>query len=145
VLKCRVFSLTEQRKPLTTLETLHCLFRQGKLPGFFVKNAKSTIVHGVWVIDNIATWIAEGYAAGQFDGLPCTKFRVNPFLAVVKPDKVRLCSMYLHHMRLHSIQALNPLETESIMMVSAKKLLLDSCSYAVILDSFLPGKIFGLP
>ncbi len=64
-------------------------FQRGNLPACFVKNAKSTIIHGAQVTDNIATWIAEGYAAGPFDGPPCKNFRVNPLLAVVQPDKVR--------------------------------------------------------
>jgi hypothetical protein len=58
-------------------------FQRGNLPACFVKNAKSTIIHGAQVTDNIATWIAEGYAAGPFDGPPCANFRVNPLLDVV--------------------------------------------------------------
>jgi hypothetical protein len=103
-------------------------FQRGNLRACFVRNAKSTIIYGAQVTDNIATWIAEGYAAGPFDGPPCANFRVNPLLAVVQPDKVRpvLNVSSPHEASFNS--GVDPLVTESIKMASAKKygqLLLD--------------------
>jgi hypothetical protein len=103
-------------------------FQRGFLPACFVKNAKSTIIHGAQVTENIATWIAEGYAAGPFDGPPCKNFRVNPLLAVVQPDKVRPVLNVSSPHKASFNSSVDPLETESIKMASAKKygqLLLD--------------------
>jgi hypothetical protein len=103
-------------------------FQRNNLPACFVKNAKSTIVNVAQVTDNIATWIAEGYAAGPFDGPPCANFRVNPLLAVVQPDKVRPVLNVSSPHKVSFNSSVDPLETESIKMASAKKygqLLLD--------------------
>ncbi len=64
-------------------------FQKNTLPGCFVKNADSTLRYGREITDNIATWVNEGYAAGPFDSPLCANFRVNPFIAVVQPGKVR--------------------------------------------------------
>jgi hypothetical protein len=73
------------------------------------------------VTDNIATWITEGYAAGPFEGPPCANFRVNPLLAVVQPDKVRPVLNVSSPHKASFNYSVDPLETESIKMASAKK------------------------
>ncbi len=55
----------------------------------FIKNSQNTIRYGKEITYNIATWVAEGYAAGLFEGPPCPHFHVNLLLAVVQPGKVR--------------------------------------------------------
>jgi hypothetical protein len=64
-------------------------FQKSFLSGCHVKNSSITHKHGAVVTDNIATWVAKGFAAGPFNAPPCNDFRVNPLLAVVQPDKVR--------------------------------------------------------
>jgi hypothetical protein len=96
-------------------------FQMNELPGCHVKNASSTIAHGREVTENIATWIAEGYAAGSFDGPPCENFRVNPLIAVVQPGKVRpvLDVSSPHGDSFNS--NVDKFSTESVKMASAKK------------------------
>ena len=62
-----------------------------KLPACTVKNSTAAITHGLYITDNLATWIKKGYVSGPFSSPPLEDFRANSILAVPQPGKVRIC------------------------------------------------------
>ncbi len=86
-----------------------------------MKSSRSTIAHGRQVTENIATWMAEGYAAGPFNSPSCSNFRVNPLLAVVQPDKVRPVLDVSSPSENSFNSNVDEFGTETIKMASAKK------------------------
>jgi hypothetical protein len=96
-------------------------FQCSDLPGCFVKNSSSTIVHGREVTENVATWVREGYAAGPFNSPPCPNFRVNPLIAVVQPGKVRPVLDVSSPQGNSYNSNVDKFSTETVKMASAKK------------------------
>jgi len=91
------------------------------LPSCFVKNSPSAFKHGRQVTESIASWVAEGYAAGPFDSPPCKDFRVNPLIAVVQPGKVRVVLNVSAPEDESFNSNVDECETESVKMASAKQ------------------------
>jgi len=90
------------------------------LPGCFVKNSKTAFTYGKFVTEEIATWIEKGYAAGPFDSPPTDQFRVNPILAVVQPDKIRVILNVSAPEDESFNSNVNEFETETVKMASAR-------------------------
>jgi hypothetical protein len=59
------------------------------LPSCFNKNTSSTYLHGEAVVDTVATWVKNGFAAGPFDAPPLPGFRTNCLMAVDQGLKIR--------------------------------------------------------
>ena len=59
------------------------------LPACFNKNTASTYLHGEAVVDTVATWVKNGFAAGPFDTPPLPGFRTNCLMAVDQGLKIR--------------------------------------------------------
>ena len=90
------------------------------LPGCFIQNSRAAIIQGKYVTEEIATWVQKGFAAGPFDEPPTDNFRVNPILAVVQPDKVRII-LNVSAPEEGSFNAnVDEYETETVKMASAK-------------------------
>ncbi len=88
-----LFSPTQLARASTVIDNLKKgapSNQQGDLPGCFVANAKSTLQYGREVTDAVAYWVENGFVAGPFQQPPLLRFRVNPIVAVVQDDKVRL-------------------------------------------------------
>jgi len=93
--------------------------QKSSLPGCFVKNSRSALMHGREVTEAIATWLDEGYAAGPFSSPPCSDFRVNPLIAVVQPGKVRVV-LNVSAPEDHSFNSeVDEFQTETVKMASA--------------------------
>jgi hypothetical protein len=59
------------------------------LPACFNKNTSSTYLHGKAVVDTVATWVKNGFAAGPFDAPPLPGFRTNCLMAVDQGLNIR--------------------------------------------------------
>ncbi len=59
------------------------------LTGLKCANAKSAIVHGEMMTDNIAHWVRQKFVAGPFKQPPFKSFRVNALMAVAQKTKIR--------------------------------------------------------
>jgi hypothetical protein len=59
------------------------------LPACYNKNTSSTYLHGEAVVDTVATWVKNGFAAGPFDAPPLPGFRTNCLMAVDQGLKIR--------------------------------------------------------
>lgn len=95
-------------------------FQAYDLPACFVRNSNSAFTKGQEVTEAIATWVAEGFAAGPFDGPPCVNFRVNPLIAVVQPGKVRPVLNVSSPEGASFNSAVDGFETETVKMATAK-------------------------
>ncbi len=96
-------------------------FQKSEPPGCFINNSQNTIRYGKEITDYIATWVAEGYAAGPFEGLLCPHFHGNPLLAVVQPGKVRPVLDVSSSKEDSFKSTVDDYEAETVKMASAKK------------------------